>query len=211
MNINYNKIAPYYEFLSRAVFGKALIQSQIESIRNIPPKAEILIVGGGAGTILPELLNHPNCKSVLYLEASSEMLRISKESISQLNYTSKIEFRLGTEDHLLPEEKFNTIITFCLLDLFNETELNLLIQKLNKVLLKDGVWLVVDFRINQVWFHKIWQKILIKILYLFFQITTGMKAGKLLLYDDYLKRNNLTLLEANYYYKKMIYSAIYRK
>jgi tRNA (cmo5U34)-methyltransferase len=209
--MNYNIIAPYYELLSRTVFGKTLIKSQSQYIKNIPPSANVLIIGGGTGKFLPELLKNTNCKKILYLESSSEMLRLSRKTIINIKHTSEIEFRLGTQENLRPEEKFNTIITYCFLDLFDDIELNNLILKLDKTLIKNGLWLVVDFRISDHYFHKIWQYLLIKVLYLFFQITTGMKNKKLARFEDYFINNKLRRLEIKYFYKEMIFSAVYKK
>jgi tRNA (cmo5U34)-methyltransferase len=211
LGINYNKIAPFYKLLSRLLFGKSLIKSQLLFLKKIPENTQALVIGGGSGAFLPELLKNPNCRKVLYVESSSEMLRLTKKTISQVNHSAEIELRLGTEENILPGEKFNAIITYCFLDLFNDKELNSIIQKLNLHLTQDGIWLVVDFRITTHFFHKFWQSLLIRILYLFFNITTGMKTNKLAPFDNYFERNYLIRSDIQYFYKKMIFSALYRK
>jgi tRNA (cmo5U34)-methyltransferase len=209
--MDYNRIAPFYELLSRAVFGNSITKSQVVFINTIPPGSIVLIIGGGSGKFLSELLSKGNCKKILYIDSSSEMLKLTKKRIAQLNYSAEIEFRLGTENDILPDEKFNTIITYCFLDLFNHKELEQLIQKLTQFLSHDGIWLVADFRINPHPFHKVWQRSLVRILYLFFRITTGMTNNTLALFEEYFERNYLKRMNIKYFYRGMIFSAVYKK
>jgi tRNA (cmo5U34)-methyltransferase len=209
--MDYNKIAPFYESLSRMVFGNSLIKSQGVFIESIPPNATILIIGGGSGKFLKELLSKSSCKKILYIDSSSEMLKLAKKKIAGLNYSAEIEFMLGTEKDILPDERFDTIITYCFLDLFNSKELDQVAQKLTQVLREDGIWLVADFRINPHPFHKLWQGLLVKVLYLFFRITTGMTNNKLPELDDHFERNYFKRINIKYFYKGMIFSTVYKK
>jgi ubiquinone/menaquinone biosynthesis C-methylase UbiE len=55
-NKNFDFIAPYYDFLSKLIFGKRLRIAQTSLLSKIPRHQRILLVGGGTGWILPELL-----------------------------------------------------------------------------------------------------------------------------------------------------------
>jgi hypothetical protein len=52
---------------------------------------------------------------------------------------------------------------------------------------------------------------LIKSLYLFFRLTTGMTNNKLLEFEDYFLKNKLKCQAIKFFYKEMIFSAIYKK
>ncbi|RZL39782.1 MAG: methyltransferase domain-containing protein [Pedobacter sp.] len=106
---NYDKIANYYDSLSRLVFGKSQLNAQINQLKNIKKNSSILIVGGGTGWILEEIgKRHPSGLKITYVEISAKMLALSKDrdygANSVLFIHSSIEdFNLG--DH------FNIILT----------------------------------------------------------------------------------------------------
>ena len=80
MKNNYDRIARYYDTLSRLVFFRSQIKAQTDQLQVIPPGSRILIVGGGTGWILEEIAKvQASGLSITYVEISEEMLRLSKE------------------------------------------------------------------------------------------------------------------------------------
>ena len=72
MAANYDNSAWFYDRLSRLIYGKALVRSQVYLLRYIPAGSIILIAGGGTGWILEEISKlHPSGLKITYVEISS--------------------------------------------------------------------------------------------------------------------------------------------
>ncbi|WP_029204172.1 class I SAM-dependent methyltransferase [Pedobacter agri] len=106
---NYDKIANYYDSLSRLVFGKSQVNAQINQLKSITKNSSILIVGGGTGWILEEIgKRHPSGLKITYVEISAKMLVLSKDRDYGAN--SVLFIHSSIEDFNL-EDHFNIILT----------------------------------------------------------------------------------------------------
>ena len=78
----------------------------------------ILIVGGGTGWLLQQVLTHCQPNRVVYLEASAKMLALASRRVINHNVAGSVVFRVGDETCLKPDESFDVIMTPFVLDLF---------------------------------------------------------------------------------------------
>ncbi|KAA9327298.1 class I SAM-dependent methyltransferase [Adhaeribacter soli] len=210
MQNNFNRIAPFYDFLARRIFGKAIQNSQTWLLPFVPENANVLIIGGGTGWILTEFLKHTNCRSILYLEASGKMLELSKKRYDKAQKTTTdVAFRLGTETVLKPEETFDVVFTGFLFDLFQPEPLHDLMTRLNAHLKPGGSWLVADFEPKNA--TSFWQKSLLKSMILFFKLTANLQANELPDLEKEFAHFPLNLQQQKFFYKKLIAAGVYRK
>lgn len=210
MQNNFNFIAPYYDTLAKLTFGNAIQNSQTWLLPFVPEKANVLVIGGGTGWILEVLLEQTNCNSILYLEASEKMLAQSKNRYAKARKTkTMVEFRLGSEAALKPEETFDVIFTGFLLDLFQPEPLHQLMSKLNAHLKPRGLWLVADFCPQNATLF--WQKSLLKTMVLFFKLTANLQANEIPNLEKAFARFPFKLQKQKYFYKNLICSGVYRK
>ncbi|MEJ8758221.1 class I SAM-dependent methyltransferase [Pontibacter sp. H259] len=203
----FDRVASFYDPLARLVYGSKLQEAQRWLLKFIPDGATILIIGGGSGWLLQQVLQHTSPSHVLYLEASEKMLLKAK----QLNPNQIIvEFRHGTDTGLQPHVSFDVIITPFLLDLFPDARLNQLMGRIYTSLSTGGIWLFADFwPVEQK--PPFWQKLLAKSMYLFFGLLSGVQATQL---PDYRKRfNRLGLQEiaSESFYNGFVQSKVFRK
>ena len=77
MKNNYNTIAGYYDFLSRTIFQRSIINAQVALLSYIKPNSTVLIVGGGTGWILEKI--EPAGLEITYVEISENMLALSRK------------------------------------------------------------------------------------------------------------------------------------
>src|ERR1700761_821282 len=93
MAANYDNSAWFYDRLSRLIYGKALVRSQVYLLRYIPAGSIILIAGGGTGWILEEISKlHPSGLKITYVEISERMMALSRKRDiggNQVNYVNK--------------------------------------------------------------------------------------------------------------------------
>lgn len=173
---DFNGIAPLYDTLAFVVFGRQLRQAQTVFLDTIPAGASVLIVGGGTGWLLEQVLTRCQPSRCVYLEASAKMLARATDRMVQNSVTGCVDFRLGTESSLAPDEQFDAILTSFVLDVFSERTLQTqFIPRLRRALKPAGVWLITDFVHTDVW----WQKVLLWGMVRFFRLTTGMQARSL--------------------------------
>jgi tRNA (cmo5U34)-methyltransferase len=208
---SFSLVAPFYDQLSRLVFGTSISRSQQVHLNLIPTGARVLMIGGGTGKLLPALMAQTSCREVVFLEASNKMLAKARELVAGQGYAGRITFRLGTEEDIGPEDKFDVILTHFFLDLFSPAALNKITSRLHQALLPGGWWLVSDF----VWpgglLRRALAAALFNSMYLFFRLTCGISATTLPNWEDRLAHFHLKPTKSAYFYHGLIKAAAYQK
>ncbi|TGE25434.1 class I SAM-dependent methyltransferase [Hymenobacter aquaticus] len=174
----FDRVAAFYDPLARLVFGDALRRAQQWALQALPAgRPRVLIIGGGTGWVLGEVLQRQPEARVLYLEASAVMLAKSRETLLRQHpqRAGQVEFRLGTEQALQATESFDAIITFFFLDLFAPERLRAILSRLNQARRPAAPWLVADFRPAR----PLWQRGLLAAMYGFFRLTTGISGRQM--------------------------------
>lgn len=174
----FDRIAAFYDALAQLVFGQALRRAQRAALTGLPAGAPtVLVIGGGSGWVLGELLRARPRARILYVEASPVMLQKSRASLQRLAPTqaAQVEFRLGTEAAIAPAETFDAIVTFFFLDLFEPQRLRAVLNQLHTARRPGAAWLVADFCPPT----RLWQRLLVGTMYRFFRLTTGISGRQL--------------------------------
>lgn len=203
---NFNWIAPVYDALAFLVFGHKLQQAQRVNLNRVPAQASVLLVGGGTGWLLEQLLANCHTQRIVYLETSSEMIRRANQRIVRKALPGTVEFRVGDETSLADNERFDVIITPFVLDLFTEKTLRShFIPHLLRVLKPTGSWLVTDFVNPPVW----WQKALLWVMIHFFRWTAGIETKQLANWQQCLLDANLLLRKRDCQVGGMVSAEVY--
>lgn len=200
----FNRIAGSYDLLARFVFGKALHQAQLNFLDHIRINDRVLILGGGTGALLLDLVRINSGCSIWYVEASSSMIAKAREKMREFPQTN-IYFIHGTQDHI-PAMQFDVVITNFFLDLFSEKTLTDVTLKVNGVLKSGGRWLVSDFVCRARW-----HKAMLKVMYFFFRLTCGIEGQDLPLWEKCLQTLGMSELQCSFYYYGFIKSAVFEK
>lgn len=196
----FDKLVPYYDKLAKLVFGSAIRKAQASHLNLIQPQANVLVLGGGTGNWLNDLVNNnPTCH-VWYVEASSAMLR---RAAINLQHSNQITFIHGTHNDI-PDFTFDVVITYFFVDMFNNQELNMLVQQIKGLLKNDGLWLVSDF-VEQ----KTWHKLLLWVMYLFFRLTRAVDAKALPAWDTVIQECSFLSISNDSFYGHFIHSRVY--
>jgi ubiquinone/menaquinone biosynthesis C-methylase UbiE len=207
MGNNYNSIANIYDVLSRLVFGKSIVNTQIFLLKYIPENSKVLIVGGGTGWVLSALSKiHDKGIEITYVEKSAKMIELSKQRNTMHN---SVEFINKGIEEFSTEKKFDVVFTAFLFDNFLPEKIELVFSKLNQLLKPTSLWLYADFmndKINSKW----WQKFLLKTMYLFFKITCNIETQQLINMNTYFS-NGYTKIAERFFYSGFIKSVVYKK
>ncbi|MBO0360030.1 class I SAM-dependent methyltransferase [Hymenobacter sp. BT186] len=206
----FDRVAAFYDPLSRLVYGRALVCAQHHALEaGLPPGApHLLVIGGGTGQVLLEVLRQRPKASVLYLEASPQMLGKARALLAGRLPAAvlQVEFRLGTEASLTSHDAFDALITFFFLDLFEPRRLQQIMARLHASRKPGAPWLLADFAPAQTW----WQRWLLAAMYSFFRLTTGISGRTLPPFREELARLGLRAGPARYFFGGMIEASVWR-
>lgn len=164
------------------MFGNVIRRAQQDAVAFIPPDAKILIVGGGTGWIIEEISKqHSSGLAITYIDKSEKMVALSR---TRHTGTNSVDYLSGAiEDLPLPIETFDIVFTPFILDCLSEPLLGSVIGKLDHCLKPGGLWLFADFHLSAN--SMLWQRMLLKLMYLFFTLTTSIGATRLAPVDHY--------------------------
>ena len=199
----YRYIAPIYAWLEKLVFRQILSRSRSFGLDVIQGGAKVLILGGGSGEVLNYL---PNCE-IDYVESSESMIiRASKKVGDRIVHFQQVPF-----SKFRSSTAYDHIICQYFLDLFEEEEFNELLEHLDHLSADHTLLHVADFRINNRESGKWWQRGLVKLMYSFFRITTGLKTGDLPAIEHILKRANYVEKEGQSWMKGLVFASVWSR
>lgn len=205
----FDRVAAFYDPLSRLVYGSALLRAQQHALATgLPPGApHLLVIGGGTGAVLLEILRLRPQATILYLEASPQMLAKAQALLHRQHPTAtqQVVFQLGTEKVLTEQEVFDGIITFFFLDLFDPQRLRQVVSDLNATRRPMAPWLLADFAPPQRW----WQRALLLAMYIFFRFTTGISGHNMPPIQAELARLGLRADKQKHFFKGMVVAAVW--
>ncbi len=176
---NFDRIAPYYDTLAGWVFGDQIRKSQTAFLHLIPKGGSVLVLGGGTGWILTDIMLQCEPRQIVYLEPSGEMIRLARKSIQQPDLPPiSVTFIQGTIANLSSADRFDCLVTPFVLDLFDAPELKKVCTQLQSSLRIGGHWVFADFRIPNNW-KKPFARLLIRLMYAFFRLASQLKTHQL--------------------------------
>ena len=171
----FDRVAWFYDAFAALVFGPALRNTQRAALGGLPVGApHVLILGGGTGWVLLEVLRRRPAATVLYLEASPRMLARARAHLHPAQL-AQVEFRHGTQAALAPGETFDAVLTFFVLDCVAAPDLPDALNRLHAALRPGGRWLLADFRFAR----RGWRWLMLATMFWFFRLTTGLRAREL--------------------------------
>jgi ubiquinone/menaquinone biosynthesis C-methylase UbiE len=176
---NFDLVAPIYDGLATLVFGGAIKRSQIALLDQLQDVESALIIGGGTGWILRELLERTPVKHVVYVELSEKMIDKARELIERTHpeWLSRVSFRHGTEQSIEQSDlPFDLIVTNFFLACFNDDNCTQMIQRLSRFMAPDGRWLFVDFQLPLFGPARLAAQALFKVMFTFFNVMSDLES-----------------------------------
>jgi len=173
--MNFNFVAPSYEMLARLVFGNEHRRAEAFFLPAIPVGSRVLLVGGGSGHLLRELLTTRDPAAVAFVEPSSAMRRRAVKRVRQMANAARVMF-YATSGELSGQPVFDALVTPYVLDLFPDDELRTeFLPPLVASLSPAARWLFTDFVSSQ----NRRQALLLKVMYAFFRLVAAIPARRL--------------------------------
>jgi len=209
---DFGRVARVYDQLAQVVFGQAQRRAQLAALRAglplVGPAPQVLVLGGGPGWVLTELLRQCPAARVLYLETSAAMLAQARARLARYAFEkqSQVEFRQGSERDLRPGEQFDAVVTFFVLDCFALDDFPGAMARLQAARRPGAPWLLADFRPPRRW----WQRGLLWAMYLFFGAAVGLRARQLPPWPSTLAKICETTIYQSEFYFEFITAQVWR-
>jgi len=175
---NFDVIAPLYDFLAKLVLGKGVRLSQVCLLDQLKSDADLLIIGGGRGWILPEIFDRCPPRSLVYLDLSTAMIEAAQHVAESLptHQRKRITWIQGDEGLLPDDLTYDGIMAFFFFDLFTQPNLESLFKRLNSHLRPGGQLLLADFFPKKDnWTHQF----TLTSMYLFFKWIAGLQTQQM--------------------------------
>jgi len=211
---DFDLVAPIYDPLATLVFCGAIRRSQVALLPHLAGARSAIVIGGGTGWFLLELLRRTNISQILYVEKSQRMLRRSRMLVKRKmpEAAARVEFRLGTEASLAESDgAFDVIVTNFFLDIFNDDNCVAVAQALDQCLVSDGRWLFVDFHTPPPGPARWFATVLFKVMFTFFNVLSHMESRRPPRYSAAFARLGLSPLVSRGFYANIIRAQLLEK
>jgi len=207
-NNNFDAVSPIYDALAGLVFAGNIRRSQIALLPKIKTIDSALVIGGGTGWFLLELLARTDVRKVLYIELSKDMLDKSRRLVEKRapQWLDRVEFRLGSEESIKAEDgPFDVIATNFFLACFGDANCAQMINRLHPHMAENGRWLFVDFQVPDRGWRKLAAMALFKVMFTFFNVFSGLEARRPPNYELGFQQVGLKPQTERRFYARMIH------
>jgi ubiquinone/menaquinone biosynthesis C-methylase UbiE len=191
--VNCDPIARVYRWFEYAAFGRELERRRFRYLAEVGSTQRALILGDGDGRFLARLLAIAPSAHVVLVDSSQRMLDLARRRANSPRVTcQQVDARtLG----VLPPH-FDLVATHFFFDCFDAKDLAKLIPRIAEAARPDATWLVSEFRQPHRGWRAAWAWIWLRVLYLFFRITTGLHVRKLTDHRPLLEASGFRLEQA---------------
>ena len=205
---DYDRIAGNYDAISRLFFQKAIVRSQQSLFPFLSSPSTVLIVGGGTGWILEEIAKiHSKGLHITYLDLSGKMIALAKKRDFKQN---AVIFVQADIEEFESRQQFDFIITPFLFDNFKPDRAASIFGRLDRLLSSSGLWLFADFHVQDN-INGVWQKMVLKCMYLFFRIVSKVEASELTdMTMLFVLKKYETVFESSHFFR-FIQARVYRR
>ncbi|MCB9235775.1 MAG: class I SAM-dependent methyltransferase [Bacteroidia bacterium] len=207
----FDLLAPVYDLLAGLAFGKSIRRAQFAHLGEISAGSRVLVLGGGTGWFLEELLKVTQPSEVVYVDISAKMISLSKERIARKcpDQMGKVQFVQGELWAIDPGERFEVVVTHFYLDLFPEKELQRIMERIQAILSAEGKWLFADFQVVSRGGMRFYSALIIRVMYAFFRVICRIPASRLPDFSAAFSRLGFVSEKENFFFAGMISSKIF--
>lgn len=182
---NFDVVARWYYLLEFCTFGSLLTQTRGAFLNQVRHAEHALIVGDGDGRFLAQLLNHNERVVVLSIDSSQRMLALQQQRLKQSAQQRRASLLCADANHFEPSEQYDLFVTHFLLDCLAQNDVRVLAQRFAQAARPQAIWLVSEFHIPEGKRGAV-ARLLIRIMYSFFRVTTGLNVCVLPAYEAVL-------------------------
>jgi ubiquinone/menaquinone biosynthesis C-methylase UbiE len=189
--VNCDRIARWYRWLEYAAFGGELERRRSRFLPEVADFRRALVLGDGDGRFLAKLTEQRRDAAIDYLDLSQRMLALArKRAASGGQVTFHHADALAAP---LLQSEYDLIVTHFFLDCFDPPAASALISRVAAAAQPKACWLVSEFHQPPSGWPSIWASLWLRLLYLFFRVTTGLRTRRLVDHHPLLGREGFRL------------------
>lgn len=209
----FDRIAFFYDKMAAIASFNQINKSQLTFISHLSTQSHCLILGGGTGDFLQQLLIINKSVKITYVDASEKMIEYSKQRI--LKY---LPADLNRVDFICADvadfkfETYDVIVCNYFLDLFEDEIVQGLLQQFYSALSPDGILYVTDFVLyTSQSLQSYISKINLWVLFHFFRLATYLKTKRLVDVEQQILLNKFKRIIRKKFLGGMLQSIIFQK
>lgn len=187
--MSFDTLAPYYRSMEIITAGSILQCCRTAFLAEAAGSRRALLLGEGPGRFLVELLRVNPHVEVTCVESSPRMIQEARCAL-KLHGLDAARVTFEQQDVLTwqpPCMPYDLVVTNFFLDCFCCGELEGLIAKVTASATDDAHWLLADFRVPDSGWRKWRARLVLVLMYGFFQCATGLSAIRLTPPDRFLE------------------------
>ena len=212
MSMGFDKIASLYGILESFLFGSKLQQMRCAYLDQLADVGCVLLIGEGTGSFLERLLKVNSKVAVTVVESSSGMIDRSRNRVASKDLC-RVSFHRTTLLDFDSIQSFDAVCTFFFWDCFEEYQLRMMLPAFSKYAKHGSLWIDVDFfelseGLPKLNLHHF---LLIRMLYGFFGLATGIEAKRIVEIEPMAKQNGFFVTESRTDEKFPIRARIFRR
>jgi ubiquinone/menaquinone biosynthesis C-methylase UbiE len=186
----FDRVAPFYGLLERLAFCNALQHARTAFLDFVTDSSRALIVGEGDGRFLAELRRKNSNAAVDCVDASAAMLRLARERTRD----ETVQFhRHNIMDWQSNRASYNLIVTHFFLDCFDQSQLGVVIDKIDSLAAPNARWLISDFNLPPGGFARLHARIWLRVMYSFFRVAAHLQTRELVPFAPLLRDRDFHL------------------
>jgi hypothetical protein len=160
--LNCDRIARWYRWLEYCAFGGALRRRREAFLFELGNPQKVLVLGDGDGRFLQVF-------QALYPQAQIDAIDVSAKMTELARVRAEhVAFHVCDAREFVFDGEYDLAVAHFFFDCFEEAEIRAMLARIN-----TKSWLISEFRNTK------WSWPVLRGLYLFFRLTTGLRTGKL--------------------------------
>ncbi len=215
--MDFSRIAPVYRWIEYFTFGNALQKRRCAFLREVGCSERVLLLGDGDGRFAAAYFERQRTLSnrsihVDFLDGSAGMVQLAKRRIAAVGFQpGTVRFRLQDARTALLCSPYDLVVSHFFLDCFSSDELRRMIPRIAAAMPPGAKWLISEFAIPPKGLCKIAGRLLIRFLYLFFRLTTGIDQTQLPDYTGVMAGSGFRLIKHESAIKGLLVSQLWSK
>lgn len=206
--VDYSKVALFYKWIERAVFGGKLQRARVALLSQLISEihdecdTRVLVVGDGDGRFCAELLKRTSRLRVDYVDCSEGMVRLAKKSVGDSDRVAWCCEDLRSLDGA----GYDAVVAHFLLDGFEGDERKAVLRGLLKKVKAGGVFHMSDF--DPV--AKVWGQTLVRAMQVFFAVSAGLPFVQVVRDDAEVEASGGIKMSEKCWQKGWIYTQLWK-
>lgn len=180
--MSFDRVAGIYRCLEYGAFGRELERRRSAFIGHMRNARRALIVGDGDGRFTADLAARNRSVRIDSIDLSRKMLHLARCRLinKQIESPERVRFVEGDIRSVeIPNSGYDLVSTHFVFDVFNDTDLQIVIRRISDAASPQCLWAVSEFDIPRHRLRRAHAEMWLKTMYLFFRYAAGLENQRL--------------------------------